>query len=235
MSQVPVSDDRSVFERAARDLVAGANGYAAQITSDAGVRAMYRSAAEKMASELRAEAVAGRMSWRKAAEMANATRNDIMRLARLATSPVGLNEAVALKKVGLNLNDAIAKATIKKFGPNAVFQRLTEAQKNAVYLEVVEAAGRSNAKVDVGLAAKSRLARRLIYLSLAISAYNILSADNKAEAAKYEGAVTGAGIGGSIAGGALAGLACGPGAPVCVAVGAFVGGTLAALGVELFW
>lgn len=46
-----------------------------------------------------------------------------------------------------------------------------------------------------------------------------------------EVAVTGAGI----AGGALAGLACGPGAPVCVAIGAFVGGALAAFGTDYFW
>lgn len=46
--------------------------------------------------------------------------------------------------------------------------------------------------------------------------------------------ITGAGIGG-IAGGALAGLACGPGAPVCVTVGAFVGGALAAFGVSITW
>jgi hypothetical protein len=33
----------------------------------------------------------------------------------------------------------------------------------------------------------------------------------------------------------LAGLACGPGAPVCVTIGAFVGGAAAAFGVDLFW
>ena len=44
-----------------------------------------------------------------------------------------------------------------------------------------------------------------------------------------------ASIGGSMAGGALAGLACGPGAPVCVTLGAFVAGTLAAFGVSTFW
>ncbi|QFQ77129.1 DUF3265 domain-containing protein [Vibrio harveyi] len=38
-----------------------------------------------------------------------------------------------------------------------------------------------------------------------------------------------------IAGGAIAGLACGPGAPVCVSVGAFIGGTLAAFGASIAW
>lgn len=37
-----------------------------------------------------------------------------------------------------------------------------------------------------------------------------------------------AGIEGGWAGGALAGLMCGPGAPVCVLIGVFVGGAIAA-------
>lgn len=39
----------------------------------------------------------------------------------------------------------------------------------------------------------------------------------------------------SIGAGALAGLACGPGAPVCVTIGAFVGGALAAFGAGFIW
>ncbi len=50
-----------------------------------------------------------------------------------------------------------------------------------------------------------------------------------------EATAASAGIGGSIAAGALAGLACGPGAPVCVTIGAFVGGALAALGAGFIW
>lgn len=62
-----------------------------------------------------------------------------------------------------------------------------------------------------------------------------LMADDKAKAAGRELVVTGAAVGGGIAAGALAGLACGPGAPVCVTLGAFVGGALAAFGVDFFW
>ena len=75
----------------------------------------------------------------------------------------------------------------------------------------------------------------MIVVSLALSAYNIAVAEDKVDASKREVAITGAGVAGGIAGGALAGLACGPGAPVCVTVGAFVGGALAALGVDWMW
>jgi hypothetical protein len=60
-------------------------------------------------------------------------------------------------------------------------------------------------------------------LSLAISVYSVSTAEDHAAAAGREVAVTRAGIGGGMAGGALAGLACGPGAPVCVTIRAFVG------------
>ncbi|MEN3753809.1 hypothetical protein [Mangrovibacter yixingensis] len=36
-------------------------------------------------------------------------------------------------------------------------------------------------------------------------------------------------------GGAAAGLVCGPGAPVCVVIGAFVGGALAAWEMDSIW
>jgi hypothetical protein len=60
------------------------------------------------------------------------------------------------------------------------------------------------------------LSRGVILLSLALSSYNVLTARNKSNALKRELVTTTAGIGGGIAAGALAGLACGPGAPVCV-------------------
>lgn len=70
---------------------------------------------------------------------------------------------------------------------------------------------------------------------MALFVYQVASAQDKAGTAKRELVSTGAGVGGGILGGAVAGLACGPGAPVCVAVGAFVGGALAAFGVDFFW
>lgn len=81
----------------------------------------------------------------------------------------------------------------------------------------------------------SRFGRGLIVLSIAVSVYNVMSAEDKTQAAGREIAVTGAGIVGGMASGALAGLACGPGAPVCVTVGAFVGGALAAFGMDMLF
>lgn len=81
----------------------------------------------------------------------------------------------------------------------------------------------------------SRAGRGLIVLLEASSIYTVTTAEDKTRAAAREGAVNSAGIGGGIAGGAAAGLVCGPGAQVCVTVGAFVGGALAAFGVDMLF
>lgn len=72
-------------------------------------------------------------------------------------------------------------------------------------------------------------------LSLGVSVYNIAVADDPGAQAVEEGAVLGGGVLGGMAGGAAAGLVCGPGAPVCVGIGAFVGGALGAFGLSLFF
>src|SRR5690606_39894667 len=81
--------------------------------------------------------------------------------------------------------------------------------------------------------------RGLIALTITISVYNIVTAEDKSKAIAREGAVIGGGLLGSVAGGAAAGLACGPAAPVCVTIGAFVGGVMFAVGAEItfdsFW
>lgn len=76
-------------------------------------------------------------------------------------------------------------------------------------------------------------------MTLVISVYHIYAADNKVKAVASEGAVLGGGLLGSMAGAAAGGLVCGPGAPVCVAIGVFVGGVMFAVGSQVtfdtFW
>jgi hypothetical protein len=140
-----------------------------------------------------------------------------------------------MKAQGKTLNTLIAEKTIKLFGENADFNRLSAGQQNQVYAAVVESAGKANPRVNATMSQLRVAGRALVFVSIAISAYNIAVAEDKADATKKEVVVMGASIAGGIAGGAAAGLLCGPGAPVCVTVGAFVGGALAAFGVSAFW
>lgn len=229
------NNDRSVFDSIIRALEADIANAGAHLTLDAAARQVYSQRIRAMADELRMQANSGQITWAQAASQAQETRNAIMDVIRGRSTPVGRAMAEQLKREGKTLNELIARKTQQLFGASADFTRLAPAQQNAVYAEIVKSAGKSNPAVSATMRRLSRAGRGLLVLSIALSVYNIATADNKMNAAGRELAVTGGGIGGGIAGGALAGLACGPGAPVCVAVGAFVGGALVAFGVDFFW
>lgn len=229
------NEDKSAFDSAIRALEAEIANAGAHLTIDAAARQAYSRQIQEMANELRLQANSGRITWAQAAKQAQETRNAIMEVIRGRSTPVGRAMAERLKREGKSLNELIARKSQQLYGSSANFNRLSMAQKNAVYAEIVKSAGNSNPRVTAQMRALSRAGRGLLVVSIAISVYSVANAQDKAGAARRELAVTGAGIGGGIAGGALAGLACGPGAPVCVTVGAFVGGALAAFGVDFLW
>lgn len=227
--------DQIFFENAVSALEAELANVGTHLTIDASARQLYAQQIRAMSNELRAQALSGRISWADAAEQANQARNLIMNVIRSRSTPVGLAFAQQMKLQGRNLNELVAKKTQSLYGKNAAFENLSEDKKNKVFSEIVKSAGKSDPKVTSTMNTLSKAGRGLIFVSVAISVYTIATADNKFDAAGKEIAVTGASIAGGIAGGALAGLACGPGAPVCVTVGAFVGGALAAFGVSAIW
>lgn len=227
--------DRQIFESAIRALEAEIANIGVHLVLDSEARRAYEKQIRLMASDLRTQASTGKITWIKAAEQAQETRNLVMEIIRSRSTPVGLAMAQRLKSEGKTLNELIARKTQQLFGKNATFARLTKAQQNTVYAEIVKSAGKSNPKVTSAMRQLSYAGRGLIVISIALSVYTVATSDNKFNAAGKEIAITGAGIGGGLVGGAIAGLACGPGAPVCVTVGAFVGGALAAFGVSIVW
>lgn len=229
------ANDRQAFETAIQTLEKEIANAGAHLAIDSSARSLYARLIAQMADDLRQQAMSGRITWQQAATQANDLRNSIMDIVRARSTPVGRALAQQLKSEGLTLNTLVAKKTIALYGKDAQFARLDPVKQNVVYAEIVKSAGKSNPQITMRMRTLSRFGRSLLILSLAISVYNVATADDKVSAAGREVAVTGAGIGGGIAGGALAGLACGPGAPVCVTIGAFVGGALAAWGVDSLW
>lgn len=227
--------DRTLFDNAAAALKSDMTAASVGAEWEHQVRTQYRRQIDRYIVDLKSRATAGRISWRAAIDEANEMRVASLRIMRRRSTPVGRALAQNIKRESPGLNFYIAKYSQKLFGAGADFNRLTTAQRNRVYAEVVSGAGRDNAGVTAKVRIASRVGRGLLIFSLAVSVYTVLQSEDRVAAAKREGAVTGAGIAGGIAGGALAGLACGPGAPVCVGIGAFVGGTLAAFGVDHFW
>ena len=227
--------DEEAFENAIKSLEATAASAGVHLELDSTARRIYAREIKAMSDSLRREVVSGKMSWAQAAEQAHDTRNVVMQLIRSRTTPAARAYAEYRKAEGRSLNALIAEKTSKLFGKGAIFAKLTPSQQNRIFAEVVASAGRSHPAVTRNAMRLSYLGRGVILLSLALSMYNILNASNKATAVKRELITTAAGIGGSIAAGALAGLACGPGAPVCVTIGAFAGGALAAFSAGFIW
>lgn len=235
MATIQNNEDREVFERAIKGLESQIASVGAHVTIDSSARMAYAREIRRMADKLRADAIKGKITWAHAAEQAQQTRNVVMNLIRARSTPVGRALAQSLKPEGRSLNELIAHHIKKLHGPGKLFSQLSTSQQNKIYAAIVSSAGKSHADVTAIMTKLSFAGRGLIFLSLGISVFNIARSTDKGTAVKKEVATTGAGVSGGIAGGALAGLACGPGAPVCVTLGAFAGGALAAFGVGYIW
>lgn len=229
------TDGRDNFERAINALQGDVAAAAARLSVDPRLRLEYSKLIKEMASDLRAKANAGVITWEKAAQEAQTTRNLIMDMVRSRSTPLGRAMAERIKSEGKTLNELIAKKAKSLFGPQVNFNNLSEVQKNQIYASIVESAGKSNPQVNMKMMQLSRIGRGLIVLSIAISVYEIYTADDKVSETGRQIAITGAGIAGAAASGAMAGLICGPGAPVCVLIGGFVGGALAAWEMGRLW
>jgi hypothetical protein len=229
------NNDRSAFETAADALQTDVTAAAAMATHDANVRLLYQRTIQNLVEQLRSDAQAQRISWTEAAQAASEARNNAMELLRGRSSPIGLAMAQQMKAQGKTLNELVARYTTKQFGPSATFDALSDVEKNQIYGEIVAAAGRANPRVNMMMRTASRIGRGLLVLSLAVSIYEVATSDDPWDTAKREAAVTAGGIAAAALGGAMAGLACGPGAPICVTAGAFIFGALAAAGIDYMW
>lgn len=90
-------DDRRSFEHAIQALEAEIANIGTHAAIDSHARQLYSRQIRALAEELAGEAHAGRISWRQAAEQANAARNDIMEIVRSRSTPVGRAMAERLK------------------------------------------------------------------------------------------------------------------------------------------
>lgn len=235
MASAAQTDDRRAFDSAVAALRADVAMAGATLGWEARLRSDYDARIRSFVSDVQVRARAGQISWAQAAREAQSMRNDVLTLIRGRQTPVGRALAEWMKAEGRSMNDLIARYAVRRHGPGVVFDRLTVAQQNEIFQDVVAAAARSNPNVNRWMTRASRAGRGLIFLSVGLSIHAIATSDDPWATAGREVAVTGAGILGGAAGGALAGLACGPGAPVCVTIGAFAGGALAAFGVDWFW
>lgn len=231
LANPPLARSSNELDRALHLLQSEALSFGQRFIRDARVRQGYIRETRRFAELLRQEVAQGRLSPAQAAQQATDLRNSIMEAARLRSSDIGRSRAQTLKASGRTLSDLQQHYARRLFDTD--FPDLGRRRQQVVWKEIVVASGRVNLRVSARSLQLARIGRGLVFVSLAIAVYNVSTAEQPGRAAAREGVVLGAGFVGSVAGGAAAGLACGPGAPVCVALGAFVGGALFAFGADL--
>lgn len=218
------------LERALRLMEAEALVFATRFIKDGSVRLQYGAEIRRYASEIMAAVRRGEVSLIEAHQLAHQMRNNVLDAMRLRSSDIGRAYAESLKQGGAELADLHEKYSRQRFGKT--FDRLTQAERNRVYLDIIESSGRPRQSIMRVARPLRNLGRGLAVVTFGFAIYNIAAAEDKVEATAREGALLGGGILGGAAGGATAGLVCGPGAWACSTVGVFVGGALGALGMD---
>ncbi len=211
--------------------------FGARFIPDSMMRADYNLKARNLSTEIINQVKTGKLSASEGARRASEMRNLLMDATRGKTSEIARAYAFREKAIGKSLIELEHRYADRLF--SKPFTSLGAGQKGLVWNEVVFAAGRPRIKANQLATLFGVAGRSFIAITITISVYNIVTADDAAKATAQESAVLGGGLLGSVAGGAAAGLACGPGAPVCVSIGVFVGGVMFAVGAQLtfdsFW
>lgn len=204
---------------------------------DSRVRAQYLQQTRAMSREILDQVDKMQISLEEGVQRATALRNLIMNTLRGKTSEIAQAYAFKLKKYGTSLSELQEKYANRLF--SKPFGALSENMRNKVWREIVFSAGQPRTEATRLAKILGRAGKGFIALTVIIAVYDVTTAKNKQRAIAKETAVISGGLAGSLAGAALAGLACGPGAPVCVGIGIFVVGTMFALGSDYafdsFW
>jgi hypothetical protein len=223
-------DDQSALELSLTFLETEAFNFGKRFIQDSKVRQNYLNVVKRFSNEALDAVARGEISAYEAMTHTHAMRNEILELSRLKSSDLGRAQAEALKATGVTLESLMEKYAQKIYGK--AFAQLSEAERGTVYLAIVESSGRANPRVSLRARRLGMVGKAFWVFTAAVAIYNIATAENKVQATVREGVTIGGGMAGGAAGGAAAGLLCGPGAPVCVAIGVFVGGALGAFGAD---
>lgn len=230
-----LQNDQRAFSAALASLQGTASNFAAHCIQDSRVRVQYLRDIQNMSAEFVQSVGSGKMSPREAATLASQMRNEILDLSRLRNSPVGRAYAKKLKPSGRTMADLTEHYATKMF--QQPFESLSERQQATIFKEMIHSAGRDRGAVS-GIAKTLGMAgKRVLFVSLAVAAYEIYQAEDKTTETMHQGAIAAAGVAGGWGVGAavVATGVCAVTAPVCIGVAALVGGILASVGTDLLF
>jgi hypothetical protein len=124
-----INKDKIAFENAVKALEAQIANAGVHLTIDSGARFAYANEVKKMADQLRHDATTGKITWANAAKQAQETRNLIMEISRMRSTPIGRAVAQKIKSDGISLNELVALHMRRLYGESAVFEALDLAKE----------------------------------------------------------------------------------------------------------
>jgi hypothetical protein len=235
--KAPAEGQGNEFEREIRLLQSEAAAFAEIAIKDPRARAEYSKKARAAADELIELVKQRKITPHQGAQTAHAMRNQLMDLARAKLSDFGMAVSRDMKPGGppfTYFEEKYAKEMFKK-----PLQTLTESERKAVWLRIINKAGQSNPKVNLRVRYMGMAGRAFLVLSLGMAVYNVASAEDKTRQAAKEGVSLGAGVAGGMAGGAVVVALVSNPAGWVVLAGVLVVGAVAGVGAseafDYFW
>jgi hypothetical protein len=229
-----ITSPTTPVETALYELEAEATTFSIRFIPDYAVRRLYADSIKGMSDEIMRRVRTGEMTAQEGQMVAHQARNEILAITRKASSDVALAWSKGMKEEGYTLEFLQEKYAQQGFGK--VFSQLGEADRNTVYLKIVDSAGRPNADVMVCSSRLSMSMKGLIFVTAALAVYFVVTSNDPLREAAKQGTVIEAGVlGGGVAGMYVAPLVCAATAPVCVAALVFVGGAAVAYGAERYF
>lgn len=222
---------------ALKGMEAASTAFAESVIKDPAARADYTRKTAAARQELIQLVKEGKITPHEAAKTANAIRNQIMELTRARLTDFGLALSKDMKATGRPLDYMQSLKAKEMFG--RTFESLSAAEKDKVWVKIVESAGKSNPKVNMRVKLYGAAGRVFLVATLALAVYNMTTAEDKPRQASKEGATVAGGLaGGALATAGVVALASNPAGwvvGVMMFVGAAVGATGASSTFDYFW
>lgn len=233
----PIKIEGNEFERALQAMETTALAFAESAIKDPKARAEYARRTAQARNELIELVKSRKLTPHQAAQTANAMRNQIMELARATLSDFGLALSKDMKAAGRPLDYMQTVKARELFGKS--FEALSATERDAVWLKIVDSAGKSNPKVNMRVRWYGYMGRGLMVFTLAVAVYNVSTAEDPTRQAAKEGTAIAGGIAGGVAAtGGLAFIASNPAGwlvGLVMLVGAAIGGIGSSSAFEYFW
>jgi hypothetical protein len=220
-------DDVDELKRALALLEGEAANLARILTTEDRVRKWYLKQISKASKDVMQEYRSGRLGALDAVRQAHGLRGQIVQDARNRGTALGRAIAIKLKKDNPPLRFFEDRNAIQLF--EKPFADLNRQQQIKVWELTVIKSGVDRSLISKLVKVGGHVGRGLWVATLAMVAYSVIEAENKAREAARQSVTIGGGIAGGAAGGAVAGLLCGPGAPICATAGVVIGGIVGAL------